>query len=46
MANHLEGLLVNPQRIFGKNLPRLAELKQKFDPENVFNRGYQLVAAP
>jgi FAD/FMN-containing dehydrogenase len=38
--------LVDPRRIFGKNLPRLAELKMKFDPENVFNKGYQLVAAP
>ncbi|KAJ4291934.1 hypothetical protein N0V90_009832 [Kalmusia sp. IMI 367209] len=41
-----DALLVNPERIFGKNLPRLAELKQKFDPENVFNKSYPLVAAP
>ncbi|KAF2443250.1 FAD-binding domain-containing protein [Karstenula rhodostoma CBS 690.94] len=41
-----DALLVDPRRIFGKNLPRLAELKQKFDPENVFNRSYPLVAAP
>lgn len=40
------GLLVDPARIFGQNLPRLAELKQKYDPDNVFNRSYALVAAP
>jgi FAD/FMN-containing dehydrogenase len=31
------GLRVTPQELFGKNYPRLVELKAKYDPTNMFN---------
>jgi FAD/FMN-containing dehydrogenase len=30
--------------VFGVNFPRLAELKKRYDPENVFSKGPSLVA--
>lgn len=35
-------LAANPRNVFGSNLDRLCELKQKYDPENVFDKSYAL----
>ncbi|UNI23948.1 hypothetical protein JDV02_009735 [Purpureocillium takamizusanense] len=34
--NNYDGEYLGPERAFGHNLPRLQELKKKYDPENVF----------
>lgn len=44
------GNYVNPDvpasEVYGSNAKKLAELKQKFDPENLFDRGTRLVPRP
>ncbi|OGM47239.1 hypothetical protein ABOM_003993 [Aspergillus bombycis] len=36
-------LAASPRRIFGANLERLIELKQQYDPQNVFDKSYSLI---
>ncbi len=31
-----------PEDVFGENLPRLRDIKNKYDPKNVFSRGVSL----
>ncbi|KAF9735608.1 hypothetical protein PMIN06_008927 [Paraphaeosphaeria minitans] len=44
------GNYVNPDvpasEVYGRNAKKLAELKQKFDPDNLFDRGTRLVTRP
>lgn len=40
-----DGLGITGQGAFGVNYPRLVELKKKFDPENVFNKGADLTGS-
>lgn len=40
-ANY-DGYNQSPEALFGKNSPRLAELKKKWDPDNVFRKGPRL----
>jgi hypothetical protein len=37
---------VPASEVYGSNAKRLAELKQKYDPENLFDRGMRLVPRP
>lgn len=37
---------VPASEVYGKNAKKLAELKQKYDPENLFDRGTRLVPRP
>jgi FAD/FMN-containing dehydrogenase len=36
-------LVADPRVIFGTNFSRLTELKEKYDPENIFDKSYALV---
>lgn len=38
-----DSLGASGQTVFGVNFPRLAELKKRYDPENVFSKGPRLV---
>ncbi len=35
-----------PEDVFGENLPRLREIKDKYDPYNVFSRGVLIRQVP
>lgn len=37
---------VPASEVYGSNAKRLAELKQKYDPDNLFDRGTRLVPRP
>ncbi|KAE8152731.1 hypothetical protein BDV25DRAFT_170003 [Aspergillus avenaceus] len=36
-------LAASPRQIFASNLERLIEIKQKYDPDNVFDKSYSLI---
>ena len=38
-----DGIVKNKaEGLFGKNYPRLQELKKKYDPENIFNKWFAI----
>lgn len=42
MTNKIAGHDLPIEAIFGDNLPRLRELKKKYDPNNIFKKWHNL----
>ena len=40
------GSRTSAANLFGANYPKLQELKRKYDPDNLFDRGTKLVSKP
>jgi hypothetical protein len=43
LINTIIGHEANAEELFGKNLPRLQELKKVYDPKNVFQKWHNLL---